>query len=187
MTDPMPQDQTPRDQEARDRIGNSLDENLFIEAGAGTGKTTALVGRMVALVVDEGVAVEGIAAITFTERAAAELGDRFRRQLEDVARQDPDPVRRQRADVALTDVDLASLSTLRRKLFVIQIDRLQEVDEHVVDRSMPGSRPITRVCHVTISRRIIEVSGQMQDRALWQQRRSIVRVFVNANPVMVIP
>ena len=78
MTDPMPQDQRPRDQEARDRIGGSLDENLFIEAGAGTGKTTALVGRMVALVVDEGVAVEGIAAITFTERAAAELGDRFR-------------------------------------------------------------------------------------------------------------
>ncbi|MBF42981.1 MAG: DNA helicase UvrD [Acidimicrobiaceae bacterium] len=112
MTDPMPQDQRPRDQEARDRIGGSLDENLFIEAGAGTGKTTALVGRMVALVVDEGVAVEGIAAITFTERAAAELGDRFRRQLEDVARQDPDPVRRRRADVALTDVDLASLSTL---------------------------------------------------------------------------
>ena len=58
MTDPMPQDQRPRDQEARDRIGGSLDENLFIEAGAGTGKTTALVGRMVALVVDEGVAVE---------------------------------------------------------------------------------------------------------------------------------
>ena len=108
----MPHDQRPRDQEARDRIGGSLDENLFIEAGAGTGKTTALVGRMVALVVDEGVAVEGIAAITFTERAAAELGDRFRRQLEDVARQDPDPVRRRRADVALTDVDLASLSTL---------------------------------------------------------------------------
>ncbi|MDP6868000.1 MAG: UvrD-helicase domain-containing protein [Acidimicrobiales bacterium] len=117
MNDPTPHDQAthdqaPRDQEARDRIGKSLDENLFIEAGAGTGKTTALVGRMVALVVDEGVAVEGIAAITFTERAAAELGDRFRRQLEDVARHDPVPVRRQRADAALTDVDLASLSTL---------------------------------------------------------------------------
>jgi ATP-dependent exoDNAse (exonuclease V) beta subunit len=112
MTNPTPRDQTPRDQTARDRIGGSLDENLFVEAGAGTGKTTALVRRMVALVVDEGVAVDGIAAITFTERAAAELGDRFRRQLEDVARHDPDPVRRQRADVALIDVDLASLSTL---------------------------------------------------------------------------
>ena len=68
MTGPVPGDQAPRD-----RIARSLDENLFVEAGAGTGKTTALVGRMVALVVDEGIAVEEIAAITFTEKAAAEL------------------------------------------------------------------------------------------------------------------
>ena len=103
---------TPGDQADRDRIGRSLDENLFVEAGAGTGKTTALVGRMIALVVDEGVAVEKIAAITFTERAAAELGDRFRRGLEDVSRHDADPIRRQHAEAALADVDLASLSTL---------------------------------------------------------------------------
>ncbi|MDG1464657.1 MAG: UvrD-helicase domain-containing protein, partial [Acidimicrobiales bacterium] len=103
---------TPGDQADRDRIDHSLDENLFVEAGAGTGKTTALVGRMIALVVDEGVAVEKIAAITFTERAAAELGDRFRRGLEDVSRHDADPIRRQHAEAALADVDLASLSTL---------------------------------------------------------------------------
>jgi ATP-dependent helicase/nuclease subunit A len=107
MTSSMPGDQVDRD-----RIGHSLDENLFVEAGAGTGKTTALVGRMIALVVNEGVAVEKIAAITFTERAAFELGDRFRRGLEDVARHDADPIRRQRADAARADVDLASLSTL---------------------------------------------------------------------------
>ena len=64
----------PSDQPARNQIALSLEENLFVEAGAGTGKTTALVGRMVALVVDEGVAVEELAAITFTEKAAAELG-----------------------------------------------------------------------------------------------------------------
>ncbi|MBR11954.1 MAG: DNA helicase UvrD [Acidimicrobiaceae bacterium] len=103
---------TPGDQPARDQILGSLDENLFVEAGAGTGKTTALVGRMVGLVVDEGVAVEEIAAITFTEKAAAELGDRFRRRLEDVARQHDDPERRSRAEVALADVDLAALTTL---------------------------------------------------------------------------
>jgi len=102
----------PGDQPARDRILGSLDENLFVEAGAGTGKTTALVGRMVGLVVDEGVAVEEIAAITFTEKAAAELGDRFRRSLEDVARHDEDSDRRARAEVALADVDLAALTTL---------------------------------------------------------------------------
>ena len=100
----------PGDQAARDQIGRSLDENLFVEAGAGTGKTTALVARMAALVVDEGIPIEEIAAITFTEKAAAELGDRFRRTLENVARQDDDPERRRRADTALADVDLATAS-----------------------------------------------------------------------------
>ena len=107
-----PQDSTPGDQAARDRIAAALDDNLFVQAGAGTGKTTSLIDRMVALVVDDGVAIEGIAAITFTERAAAELGDRFRRALDDITRDDTDAQRRSRAEAALNDVDLASLSTV---------------------------------------------------------------------------
>ena len=90
MTAAAPQGPTPGDQAARDRIATALDDNLFVQAGAGTGKTTSLIDRMVALVVDDGVAIEGIAAITFTERAAAELGDRFRRALDDITRDDTD-------------------------------------------------------------------------------------------------
>ena len=45
----MMQHQPPADQQHRDRIRKSLEENLFVEAGAGTGKTTALVGRIVTL------------------------------------------------------------------------------------------------------------------------------------------
>ena len=40
----------PQDQDQRDRITSSLDETLFVEAGAGTGKTEALVSRIVALI-----------------------------------------------------------------------------------------------------------------------------------------
>ena len=40
---------TPLDEAARLRIRESLDENLFVEAGAGTGKTTSLVDRVVGL------------------------------------------------------------------------------------------------------------------------------------------
>ena len=45
------------------RIRESLGENLFVEAGAGTGKTKALVDRLVALV-DAGVPITEIVAIT---------------------------------------------------------------------------------------------------------------------------
>ena len=102
----------PADQPARDRIATDLVENLFVEAGAGTGKTTALVGRMVALVLDREMPIESIVAITFTERAAMELRDRFRLSLEGVARSDNEGNHRLLAEQALTDIDLAAISTL---------------------------------------------------------------------------
>jgi ATP-dependent exoDNAse (exonuclease V) beta subunit len=52
-----------------------------VEAGAGTGKTAALVDRYLALVL-AGRSVERIVAITFTDKAAAELRDRVRQGLE---------------------------------------------------------------------------------------------------------
>ena len=77
------------DQPARERIINSLDETLFVEAGAGTGKTTSLVGRIVSLISRGKTTIERIAAITFTEAAASELRDRVRQELEESA-SDPD-------------------------------------------------------------------------------------------------
>lgn len=71
----------PVDSPARDAIRDDLDHTLFVEAGAGTGKTTALVGRAVQLV-RSGQPLRGLAAITFTEAAAAELRERLRRTLE---------------------------------------------------------------------------------------------------------
>ena len=70
----------PLDQSARDRIVDDLGTNLFVEAGAGAGKTSSLVGRIVALV-RSGVDIGSIAAITFTEKAAAELRHRVREEL----------------------------------------------------------------------------------------------------------
>jgi ATP-dependent helicase/nuclease subunit A len=72
-----------RDKAARDRIASDLDVNFLVEAGAGSGKTTALVGRMVALVATGTAEVDDIAAVTFTRKAAAELRERFQILLED--------------------------------------------------------------------------------------------------------
>ncbi|MDP7533604.1 MAG: UvrD-helicase domain-containing protein, partial [SAR202 cluster bacterium] len=72
----------PADQDQRDRIRESLDETLFVEAGAGTGKTTSLVERVVGLVSKGVTTLDRIAAITFTEAAAAELSDKVREALE---------------------------------------------------------------------------------------------------------
>ncbi|HEX6461228.1 MAG TPA: UvrD-helicase domain-containing protein [Thermoleophilaceae bacterium] len=52
--------------------------SLFLHANAGSGKTSVLVERFVRAVLEDGVGVDGILAITFTEKAAAELKQRIR-------------------------------------------------------------------------------------------------------------
>ncbi|HEX7168062.1 MAG TPA: UvrD-helicase domain-containing protein [Acidimicrobiales bacterium] len=71
----------PVDHAVRDAVRDRLDDTLFVEAGAGSGKTSCLVSRFVALV-ESGVPADAIAAITFTEQAAAELADRVRHALQ---------------------------------------------------------------------------------------------------------
>ncbi len=66
----------------RAKIAHDLEATLFVEAGAGSGKTTAIVNRVVNLVADGGFSVGQIAAITFTEAAARELRVRVRDALE---------------------------------------------------------------------------------------------------------
>src|SRR3954453_21895069 len=51
---------------------------LFLHAGAGSGKTRVLVERFVRFVCEDEVAVDRLLAITFTEKAAAELKGRLR-------------------------------------------------------------------------------------------------------------
>ncbi len=102
------------DEEARRRITHDgLDELLFVEAGAGTGKTKQLVDRVVALVLARGVPMREIAAITFTEAAASELRARvreaFERTVHDPAT--PEPTRGQ-CETALADLDSAAIGTV---------------------------------------------------------------------------
>ena len=73
----------PVDDGARRVIAEQLDETLFVEASAGTGKTASLVARLVSLVRTGRTTLDRIAAITFTETAAAELRDRVRQGLEE--------------------------------------------------------------------------------------------------------
>jgi len=65
---------------AREVIEHQLGTTLFVEAGAGAGKTHELSTRVVNLVAS-GVDITEIAAITFTEKAAAELRHRIRADL----------------------------------------------------------------------------------------------------------
>ncbi|MDI9849541.1 UvrD-helicase domain-containing protein [Rhodoblastus sp. 17X3] len=60
----------------RDAIGLH-DRSILVEAGAGSGKTAVMAGR-IAVMLAEGVSPRSIAAVTFTELAASELLSRVR-------------------------------------------------------------------------------------------------------------
>ncbi len=72
------------DAKAREDIVTRLDANFAVEAAAGSGKTTCLVGRILALC-EKGciTPLSLMAAVTFTRKAAAELRDRLQAGLRD--------------------------------------------------------------------------------------------------------
>ena len=73
---PRPSRREPRADRTRAR------QTLIVEAAAGTGKTTELVGRIVALIEQQRAAIGQIVAVTFSEKAAGELKLRLREELE---------------------------------------------------------------------------------------------------------
>jgi CRISPR-associated exonuclease Cas4 len=108
---------TPRpDDKQRERALTDLDSTLLVEASAGTGKTSLLAGR-VAMLLAAGHAPSIIAAITFTERAAAELRarvDKFASMLVNrTVPKDLEPAFRQQS---LSDTQAGALSSARTSL-----------------------------------------------------------------------
>ena len=69
------------DEHDRALIHSALDDTLVVEAAAGTGKTTALVDRMVRVLATGRADMSGLVAVTFTEKAAGELKLRLRQEL----------------------------------------------------------------------------------------------------------
>ena len=116
-----------------DLLTSPLEGAHLIEAGAGTGKTYAIAGLYVRLILERALPVKEILVVTFTLAATAELKDRIRRKLRDAleaftraAIKDeflqalveacPDPAARgeacERLRAALRDFDEAAIFTI---------------------------------------------------------------------------
>ena len=78
------------DSPARERAATAGDRNIVVTAGAGTGKTTLLVNRLLHLLVHraEPLAVSDIVALTFTNKAADEMKLRLRMRLNELPTSD---------------------------------------------------------------------------------------------------
>ena len=133
-----------QDAAARQRIVQDLRTNLFVEAGAGSGKTESLVGRICELFA-QGVARPGdIAVITFTRKAAAELRQRVQVRLESTRLDEPNPVRQARlqdASVHFGDAFLGTIHSFCARLlhehpFELGLDpAFEELEEQAAEAS----------------------------------------------------
>ena len=101
------------DADARRRIREDLDATLFVEAAAGTGKTSALVSRIVSLLRSGAGRLDQLAAVTFTEKAAGEMKLRLRAEIE-AARAEPGATADElaRLEEALSHLELARIGTI---------------------------------------------------------------------------
>ena len=75
------------DMKARETIRSESGRNVFIQASAGTGKTTLIVDRVIELL-RIGIPLERLAVVTFTNAAAAELRSRIREKLRSMKNSD---------------------------------------------------------------------------------------------------
>lgn len=121
------------DQEARRRIVEETERSMGVEAAAGTGKTTLMVGRILRLL-ERGVRPSQLAAITFTELAAAQLKSRLRAALEASEL----PAHR----AALEELEAAQISTIHAMAVAILKERPIEAGLDpgftTVDQAMAG-------------------------------------------------
>jgi ATP-dependent helicase/nuclease subunit A len=108
---PPPAD-TPPDEPVRRRIREDLGTTLLVEAAAGTGKTTCMVERMLALVRSGAARPEGIVAVTFTKKAAGELRRRFRERLQRAAATAAAEPERSRLAAAIGRIDSMVIGTI---------------------------------------------------------------------------
>ena len=117
----------PRDVVARREAIETLDRPVLVEAGAGTGKTTLLVDHVLHALAVGAARMPGVVAITFTEKAAAELRLRLRQALEaGLERDDVHGDERVRWTHALLEFDRARVSTIHA--FAAQLLRARPVE-----------------------------------------------------------
>ncbi len=122
----------------------TCDRNVVVVAGAGTGKTTILVNRILNLLMREPspVAITEIVALTFTNKAAAEMKQRLRTQLLQLTEQAEDMIATfrtryhlpadqivDRAKTALEQMEKAQIGTLHS--FAAHLLRLHPLESEI--------------------------------------------------------
>lgn len=90
-------------------IINSIDTNTMVSASAGAGKTTVLIGRLIKRILKDGISIDQIVAMTFTEKAAAEMKNRLSEALGKELLKSPNDPRLQEQFTLLASAQISTI------------------------------------------------------------------------------
>lgn len=112
----------------------SFEQNFFVEAGAGAGKTTVIVDRLISLMTKGKVPPENLVAITFTIKSTRELQERLDHKLLALCQAEPEN---------------QELVALRKKLVHVKISTIHDFCRKMI-QTMPfhggiGSAPLEEI------------------------------------------
>jgi len=96
--------------EAQANAIKARDCNLLVAAAAGSGKTAVLVERIIKLVLDDGVEIDRMLIVTFTQAAAGEMRERISNTLQSQLESRPENEQHLRRQLKL--LNQASISTI---------------------------------------------------------------------------
>lgn len=92
---------------------NLTNQNIVVSASAGAGKTTVLIARLIKRIVEDGVQMNEVLAMTFTEAAASEMKKRLLQALSDqITQPHLDQAKRDYAQKQLSLAENAHISTI---------------------------------------------------------------------------
>ena len=100
------------DARARQSIERDLSKTLIVEAAAGTGKTTALISRITAVIRSGQTSLDRVVAVTFTEKAAGEMKLRLRAELDRARHAASNAEERANLERALSALEVAHINTI---------------------------------------------------------------------------
>lgn len=120
----------------REDIVNNCNSNCMIEAGAGAGKTTIIVDRIINQLKSGHIEASQLVVITFTKAAAGELRDRLSKKLAealDETNNDEDRIplsgeEKERLEKAVADQSLIQVSTIHSFCFRLLKERALDIN-----------------------------------------------------------
>lgn len=108
----------------RKDIIERLEDNVFVEAGAGAGKTTLIVSRIINQL-KAGILPSAIVVITFTNAAAEELRSRITKRVREACKESSlTPLELENLEKAVLYLDLMNISTIHSFCFKLLQERI---------------------------------------------------------------